>query len=256
MVLLLRVVAAAFVALAAGAGISATQTVDDIVARNLDARGGVERLRAIDTVKITAKLTSQGMELPMTSWAKRPNLIRRDTKFQNQTIVLAFDGSRVWGIDPLAGPGAPLEITGPQADMMREEAEFDSLFLDYRDKGHTIDLIGRETLEGRDVHHLRVERKNGQVQHYYLDAASGLEVRIVTILEQGGMTAEIANDLADYREIDGLRVPFRMKQSLNGTPRAQVTLENVEFNVPIDHDFFRMKKGAPRTGGGTDADKG
>jgi outer membrane lipoprotein-sorting protein len=222
-------------------GAVSAQTVDQIVAKNLEARGGVEKLRAMNTVKLAGKITAQGMELPMTSWAKRPNLIRRDTKFQDQTIVVAFDGTTVWGVNPMMGP-SPQALTGPQADMTREDADFDPLFLDYQQKGHRIELVGTETIEGQSLHHLQVTKKNGQVHHYYLDAETGLEVRFVTTLEQGGMKAEVTTDLSDYREVDGLRIPFAMKQSMNGKPVVQVTLETVEFNVPIDDDLFRMGK--------------
>ena len=78
-------------------------TVEDVIAKNLAARGGAEKLKSLTSVKITGVVSAQGMELPMTSWAMRPNRMRRDTKFQDQTIVIAFDGTTV------------LEMTGPTA---------------------------------------------------------------------------------------------------------------------------------------------
>lgn len=234
----LGVITSALLVAAAG---DAAQTVDEIVAKNLEARGGVEKLKAMTTVKIVGKITAQGMELPMTSWAKRPNLMRRDTKFQDQLMVVAFDGTTVWGVNPMMGP-TPQALTGPQADMTRAEADFDPLFLDYRQKGHEIELVGTETIEGRRLQHLRVTKKNGQIHDYYLDADTGLEARLVTTLEHGGMKAEVTTELSDYREVDGLRIPFAMKQSMNGNPVVQVALEKVEFNIPIEDDLFRMGK--------------
>lgn len=222
---------------------ASAQTVDEIIAKNLEARGGVERLRAVTTVKLVGTIEAQGMELPMTSWAKRPNMIRRDTKFQEKTMVVAFDGTTVWGINPMMG-SSPQALTGPQADMTREDADFDPLFLDYEQKGHKIELVGADTIQGRRVHHLRVTKKTGQVQDYFLDAESGLESRIVGTLEAGGIKAQVTTDLSDYREVDGLRVPFTMKQSMNGNPVAQISIEKVEFNVPIDDELFRMRKDA------------
>lgn len=238
-----RVSLATFALLTATALPGAAQTLDEIIARNLEARGGVERLKVTTSVKITGTITAQGMELPMTSWAKRPNLLRRDTKFHDQVMVVAFDGKTVWGINPMMGPD-PQVMTGPQADMTRGDADFDPLFLDYREKGHRIELVGTEEIEGRRLHHLLVTKKNGQVDHYYLDAATDLEVRLVTTFERDGMKAEVTTELSDYQEVDGFRIPFTMKQLLNGKPMAEIRLEKVEFNVPVDDDLFRMKKGA------------
>lgn len=239
-----RVVAAAvalFLSSTAAAGQPAA-TVDDVIAKNLAARGGVEKLKSINTVKITGVVSAQGMELPMTSWSKRPNRLRRDTKFKDQNIVVAFDGTTVWGVNPMMGSTVPQEVTGPQAEMTRDDASFDPLFLNYKERGHTVELVGTETIEGTPAHHLKVTKKNGNVEHHYLNAETGLEMRTVFTLEQNGMKAEVTTDLTDYQNIDGMQVAFSMKQSMNGNPLLQVKLQKVEFNVPIDDEIFKMPK--------------
>jgi outer membrane lipoprotein-sorting protein len=235
-------VRAAALLLMAASSPAQTLTVDEIVAKNLAARGGAEKLRSINTVKITGTVTAQGMELPMTSWAKRPNRIRRDTKFQDQNIVVAFDGTTVWGVNPMTGSTAPQQIAGPTADLTREEASFDPLFLTYKERGHVVEFVGTESLEGTQAHHLRVTKKNGHVEHHYLNAETGLEMRTVSTVEQSGMKAEVTTELGDYQSVDGMQVAFTMKQSMNGNLMVQVKLQKVEFNVPIEEDFFRMPK--------------
>ena len=86
---------------------------------------------------------------------------------------MAFDGKTVWGINPMTGSTAPQELTGPQADLTRDEATFDPLFLTYKERGHAIELVGTETVEGTEAHHLKVTKKNGSIEHYYLNAATG-----------------------------------------------------------------------------------
>ncbi len=230
------------VATPSGADAGQAATVDDVIAKNLAARGGAEKLRSLNSVKITGIVTAQGMELPMTSWAMRPNRIRRETKFQEQNIVVAFDGTTVWGINPMMGSTTPQPITGPQADLTKDEASFDPLFLNYKERGHAIELVGTETVEGTQAHHLKVTKKNGTVEHHYLNASTGLEIRSVSTLEQGGMKAEITTDLSDYQSVDGMQVAFSMKQSMNGNLVVQVKLQKVEFNVPIEEELFRMPK--------------
>lgn len=238
--------------MAAGAGTAAAQTLDDIIAKNLAARGGVEKLRNLDTVKITGTIVAKmapgpgvqpkTVEVPMTTWAKRPNRMRRDQKFPDRTISVGFDGTTVWVLDSTIGRAQPM--TGPQAEATRDDASFDPLFLSYKARGHTIELVGNEKLEGVDVHHLRVTKKNGQVEHHYLRADTGLEYRTVSTIEQGGSSFELRTDLSDYRTVDGMQVAFGMQQFRNGTPVLEVRLDTVAFNVPIDDAIFAMPEAA------------
>jgi outer membrane lipoprotein-sorting protein len=257
MLLSTRAVAVLLAALLTATNTAAAQSVDEIVAKNLKAKGGVERLKAMKTVKITGIVVTQGIELLMTTWAKRPNLVRREMqlpasgpgpgqekekqeKKDGPKLVNAFDGTTVWMINPMAGTEQAAEVTGPQADMTREDADFDGLLMDYKAKGRTVELVGAETIEGKNVHHLKITKKNGQVHHYFLDADTGLEMRTVTTVEQAGMKAEVTTDLSNYQQIDGLTMPFSMKQSMDGNPVAQVTIQKVEVNIPIEESIFKM----------------
>ncbi len=244
------------VAVAVSAGIAHAQTVDEIVAQNLKARGGIEKLKALNSTKITGDVEQQGAKIHQVIWAKRPNLMRRELDATppppapNRAnvppasgpvkVVVAFDGNMVWQINPMMGEG-PHQITGPQADMTKSQAaDFDSVLLDYKAKGHKIDLVGTEPIDGKPAYHLRIVTKNGLTQHYYLDVTTGLEVRTAATVEQGGMKAEVTTDLSNYQTVDGLTVPFTMRQSVNGNQIAQMTIAKWEMNVPMDDELFKM----------------
>ena len=218
----------------------AQPTVDDIVAKNLKAKGGAEKLKSMQSMQMSGTATVQGMEVAMTIYSKRPNMMRQDLKVQDKAIVQAFDGTTVWMVNPLMGSDTPQELTGPQADSMKDQADFDGTLTDYKAKGHTIELVGTEDVDGRKAYHLSVTKKNGQIQHYYLDADSGIELRVTTTIDQGGQPMTIASDLSNYQEVNGIMLPFSMKQSMNGTPLAQMTIEKAEFNVPLDDSLFKM----------------
>jgi len=244
------------VACAAGlsVGVAAAQTVDEVVAKNLQARGGVEKLKAMTTTKMTGDVDQRGIKIHIVTWAKRPNLIRKEMDgtpppptpgrvsipggAQPIKIITAFDGNSVWVVNPMMGNG-PQEITGPQADMAKGD-DFDSVLLDYKAKGHVVELLGTETIGGKPAYHLKVTKKNGLIQHYYLDTTTGLEMRMGTTVDQGGEKIEVTTDLSNYQTVDGLTVPFSMRQSMNGTPVAEVTISKWEVNIPIDDEVFRM----------------
>ncbi len=222
------------------------QTVDDIVARNLKAKGGLEKLQATNTLRMSGTISSQGNEMPLQVWSKRPNLFRREVEVQGQKIVQASDGKTVWMINPMMGSSAPQEVPPEQAKTMQADADFDGVFVDYKKRGTTIELVGSEKLDGKDVYHLKVTPKGSEPQDYYLDANTGLEIKVTRAVDQGGMKVRVETELSSYKEVDGLMVPFSTRQSLNGTPIAQVTIEKVEFNAPVEDALFKMPASAPK----------
>ena len=88
-------------------------------------------------------------------------------------VVMAYDGVTPWLVNPHTGSNAAIQVTGPQADAIKQDSDFDGPLVDYREKGLTIELVGTEALGTAKVHHLKVTTKNGLVQHYYLEARDG-----------------------------------------------------------------------------------
>jgi outer membrane lipoprotein-sorting protein len=213
------------------------QDVGEIVAKNLAAKGGAEKLRAVESVKTTGRIkTPRGM-LALTNWIKRPNMLRREITADGQTQVVAFDGKTLWGINPLISP-KPQQITGPAADRTRQDADdFDSVLLDYNQKGYKVELIPNAATSGP---RLRVTKKNGSVQEIHLNATTFLEDRITMEVSQEGKQALIATELSNYKQVDGMMVPFLLRQSFNGQPQGEVVYEQVQFNLPLGDELFRM----------------
>lgn len=232
----------AALALVAGvAGAASAQTVDALIAKNLETKGGADKWKAVKTMRMTGRVNVQGMELPMTMLTKRPNMMRQEVAIQDRQIVSATDGTTVWTINPMLGSEAPTEMTGPQADALRDQADFDGALVSYKEKGHTVELVGAEDMDGVKVHHLKLTKKGGDVQHYYLDADSGIELKVVFETEVPGQgTMEIETELSNYQMVDGMLVPMSIKQIANGMVAAQITVDKVEFNVPIDDAQFKM----------------
>lgn len=216
------------------------QTVDEILAKNIQAKGGVEKLKDTNSVRMTGKANVQGMDVPITSSVKRPFYMHNEMDMGGQKMVQGFDGTNMWvamaGMPPQQVPG------GPQIEAMKQNSTFDPIFLDYKTKGHKIELVGKETDAGKSVNHLLVTTKDGMVFHYYLDAETGLETRFTTTAEmQPGQKAEIETRMSDYRAIEGRTLPFTITQMVNGNQVVQMKYEKIEFNVPMDDALFKMK---------------
>lgn len=216
------------------------QTVDEIIAKNLKAKGGAEKWKSINAVRMTGKVTVQGMELPLIVYAKRPNMSRQEISVQEKKIVQAFDGTTPWMINPMMGSETAQEIPGPQGEMMKTESDFDGALMDWKAKGHTVELVGNEKLDGKSVHHLKVMKKSGSVQHFFLDADSGIELKTTTEIDAGGAKQVIESEMSNYQPIEGVMLPHTIKQMLNGTQVVQMTIDKVELNPPIEDALFKM----------------
>jgi outer membrane lipoprotein-sorting protein len=226
------------------AGAAHAQTVDEIIAKNIEAKGGAAKWKSVNTVKMTGKISMQGMDLPLTVYAKRPNYNRQEIVLQDKQLVQAFDGTTAWLINPMMGSDVAQELPGPAAEMMRNTADFDGALIDYKAKGHTVEFVGKEKLDATEVYHLKVTMKGGShVQHYYLDAKSGIELKTSADIDMGtGTKQALETEMSNFQQVNGIMIPHTVKQTVNGKPVVQMTIDKVEFNSAIDDTLFRMPK--------------
>ncbi len=212
--------------------------VDELLAKNLEAKGGA-KVRALQSMKQVSSMSMQGMDATMTVYTKRPNRLRQEVLIGGQTVTSGFDGVTPWIINPMTGSSRPIAVTGPQADMLREQGDFDGPLVDYKAKGYTAELVGLETIGDRKLNHVKMVSATRQVVHLYFDAATHLEARRVTEID----TRKLEQELSDYRPVDGVMVPFQIRLLVNGVPQSEMKVRSVELNVTMDEAIFRMPKG-------------
>ncbi len=235
---------ALMVALVSGAAAqtpAAALTVDEIVTKHLATKGGAEKWKTIQSQTMTGVALAQGFELPMTAYAKRPNLSRKELTIglpgqPAVRIVNLFDGARAWMINPMTGSDAPQEMPGAESAIAKAQSDFDGALIDYKTKGFAVELLPAATVAGKPAHHLKVSRKDLPTQHVYLDPDTFVELRITT---EGANASE--TDLSDYKAIDGIMVPHSVKISQGGAVQAELKITTVTFNTPIDDAMFKVK---------------
>jgi outer membrane lipoprotein-sorting protein len=216
-----------------------TPSVDDLLAKNTAARGGADKLKAISTRKVAGTVAVQGMEMPMVVLAKRPNLMLQEMQVQGRRVVTAFDGEQAWAINPMLGGDAPQKLEGVQADLIRDQAQFDGPLAYARQRGDKMEVVGKEQVEGADAWKLAITRGD-KVTHVFLDENTGLERKISATITNGGTQLLIESIISDYQPTDGLMVPRKIQTLVGGQAQAAVTIDTVEFNVPIEDEKFKM----------------
>lgn len=239
----------ALLGLLAGAVLTApalAQTVDELITKSLDARGGLDRLKAVQSIRMTGKMTmGPGMEAPIVIEMKRPRNARMEFTIQGSTGVQAYDGKQAWGINPM-GSQQPEPMPAEMAKDLDDQADLDGPLVDYKAKGHQVELVGKEKLEGSDAFKLKVTKKDGDVEYYYLDSDSYLPVKVEAKRKIRGSEIEGESTLGDYKEAGGFLWPYSIQSGAKGRPEKQsLVIDTIEINPAIDDARFKMPAAKP-----------
>lgn len=218
-------------------------TVDELVAKNIEAKGGAAALEAIKTVRFEGRLlANQGqLELKYTETKKRPGKLRTDAILQGMTLVQAYNGTNGWKIYPLQGRKDPEKMSNDEAKSLVEEAEIGGPLENWKAQGKTVTYLGTEDVEGTAAHKLQVVRKNGDLSNVYLDPEYFLEIRVIDQRTEQGAKVEVETDLGDYEKVSGVYFPFSMESGSKGSNDKQKTIiEKGEANMPVDDSIFEF----------------
>ena len=218
-------------------------TLDELVAKNIEAKGGAEAVHALQSLKRTGTLlVNEGkIRLAYTQTKKRPLEVRTEATLQGMTAVQAFDGKEGWQISPFQGRKDPERMSADDIKALMEDAEMDGPLVDWKEKGSTIEYVGREDVDGTNAYKIKVTRKNGDINFVYLDPDHFLEIRILTQRVQQGALVETETDLGDYEKVNGVFVPTSVDAGGKGdSDKQKIIIDKAEGNQPVDDAVFRF----------------
>lgn len=228
------------------------QTVDDLVTKHIEARGGYEKLKAIETLKMTRTVATPFTSVELVVYKKRPDLIRWEQTAKGQTAAVprAISATGAW--DTVQGkvtarPDA-LAVEGRETD-----GDFDGLLVDWKKKGHTVTYAGKAKVGTADAHKLTVTTKSGAVREIYLDANTFLESQMTGRMRLPAIDPRTKehryNDVvlvfSDYRDVNGVKFPFAIDEERTGggiTQSFATYTSTIEVNVPMDDALFEEPK--------------
>jgi photosystem II stability/assembly factor-like uncharacterized protein len=220
-------------------------TLEEILAKNLAARGGEAKLREIKSLRLTGRLTFGGGDFSIdTVWGqvqRRPGAMRSEITVQGLTAINAYDGHEGWTISPFQGRRDAEKASDDDARPLAQQAELDGPLIGWRDKGHRIESLGTEDTDGTPAIKLRVTRKDGDIQYVYLDPDSYLEIRIMTVHKVRGAEQITETDLGGYQQVAGVWLPFSIESGSKGGPRtSHIVVERAEVNIAADDSWFKL----------------
>jgi len=232
------------VSLALQSGAVHALTVDEIVTRYVAARGGAEKIQALRSVRLTGKLEfGRRSSVVVADWGeivKRPGTIRDETTMQGLTSVDAFDGKDAWSVSPFQGRRDPQRSSADETRQRAQQADIEGPLVRWREKGHRVEYLGSEDVDGTSALKLRVSLKDGDTGYMFLDPDYFLEIRRVMVRHVRGAEQVAETDLGNYAQVAGGWMPFSIESGRQGGPKnSRITVEQAEANVELDDALFR-----------------
>lgn len=218
---------------------SFSQTVDEILAEHFAAIGQ-DKLLATNTVMMKGKIIQQSFEIPFTSYQKRPMNFRSEAEFQGMKISSGFDGTQGWSINPMMGSTDPQPMTEEQIDRMKIQADYDGLFYNYKEKGYTVEFVGKENVDDIETYVLKLTRPNGDVVTSYIDAENYVLLKSKSKMKIQGVDTETEVIFSNYKYVNEILNPFSMETKMNGETAMQMTFDEISYDTDMPDSLFLM----------------
>ena len=221
----------------------------ELAAKNVDAKGGIDKLNAIQSLRLSGRMLVNGgtIELGYSTLVKSPHFIRYEAQLQGLTQVQAYDGTQAWQINPFQGRKDPEKLSADDAKGLGEDAaDFTGALVGYQAKGYKLDYLGTEDIDGTEAHKLRVTRPNGDLSYVYLDPDHFLEIRVVNRRIEHGVPNETITDYGDYEKVNDVYLPFALESWQKGSSDHQkVQFDKAEANVATADGVFEFPASHP-----------
>ena len=228
---------------------SFSQSVDEIIDNYFENTGGIDQWRKLKGVKMSAKLSQQGMEIPIEIIQMQGGKQMQIINFQGQSIkAQVFDGEVSWGINMMSQK--PEKSDQETTDNLKlDNNDFPDSFMDYKSKGYTAELIGKETVDGTETFKVKLTKepktvdgkKEDDITFYFFDTENYVPIAIQTEVREGpgkGMIMEIT--MSDYQEVEGLYLPFSQTQGIKDQPSIPLIIDSIELNPTIEEKEFKF----------------
>ena len=222
------------------------QTVDEIIAKSIDARGGIRKMKSVQSQRLSGHILLGDVEGTILIERKRPGKLREEISLEGRTLIRATDGKTGWSINPFSGGGAPGPLSADDFRLITQQADFDRPLVDYKAKGNQVELVGRDKLDDKEVYKLKVTLKDREIRYDYVGVASSLELKWEGRVVRDGNDFQAESFFRDYRSVDGLMYPFVIESDSPGNAATQkIVFDKIELNPALEDTRFEMPATAP-----------
>jgi len=215
------------------------QTADDIIQKYSKAMGGLAAFNAIKTMKTTGTITTQGVDLTLTSQIINGKAVRSDVQAMGQSVINSYKDGKGWKINPFAGVTTITDMTPEELIDFKSQSMIANQLMDYKARGHKVELQGQEDVEGAKTYKIKLTNKDdNKVTTYFISVTDNTIVKSVSTRQLQGQDIEIETFYSDIKDFNGLKFPMVRTQKMQGQVFQEIKIANIEFNVPVDEKIF------------------
>lgn len=218
---------------------SGAQTVDEVVQKYTSAMGGLDAFKKVQSAKITATVSVQGLDLPATIQIINGKAMRTDVEAMGQAVVNVYKDGKAWAINPFNGMETATDVEGTELMNLKAQASLASNLMDYKAQGHTAELQGQEDVEGIKTWKIKLTAKeDSRITYYYISVADNMIVKSTGTRNVQGEDVEVETWYSDTKEFAGLKFNMVRTQKISGQVIQTITYTNVELNVQVEEKIF------------------
>ncbi|MCD6090613.1 MAG: hypothetical protein J7J72_03875 [Bacteroidales bacterium] len=225
------------------------QTADEIIANYFENTGGVDAWQKIGGMKMSAKINQGGMEIPLEIIRLKNGKQMTVINFQGKEIKQGvFNGEVLWSTNFMTQKAekGDQETTD---NLKRQMNEFPDPFLNYKENGYIIELLGKETMDGTETFKLKLTKKpifvdgveEDNVSYYFFDTENFVPLVVQVEIKAGPMKGQVSESkMSDYQEVGDVYLPFSLTQGLKGQPGQTIAIDKIELNPQINDIEFEF----------------
>jgi outer membrane lipoprotein-sorting protein len=218
-------------------GLTQDLNLDEVLSKYYETTG-IDHIKEWNTLAMTGKSTAQGMEFPITILIKRPGKIRTEVEIQGNKMLQVFDGQQGWSVVPWSGSMDPQDMTADEVKVIKQQADLEGSLFNWKEKGHKVELIGKEDMEGSSVYKIKVTMADGNIETYFIDAENFVPLKVASVMKIQGNDTESETIPSNYKEVNGAMLPFSLENKFKGQTVSHVAIDKYEINKDVADSLF------------------
>lgn len=211
------------------------QTADEVIAKHIAAIGGADNWKKVNSMKMEGVLQVQGTDVNVTVTILHGKGMRQDISVMGMTGYEIVTPTEGWNFMPFQGQTEPEAKTPEELAESQDELDAQGGLIDYTAKGHKVELIGKEDVEGTECFKLKVTKKGGSVSTLFFDPKTFYIIQSKTIQKANGQEMEVTTSFSNYETLpEGIVVAKSMT-----LPFGEMNMSKVSVNIPVEESFFK-----------------
>ncbi len=212
------------------------QTADDIITKHIDAMGGADKLKTVNSLVASGNVNANGTKIPIKITMIQNKGVRVEFTFNGMTGYQILSKDSGWNFSPFQGQTKPEPMTPDDVKKNQDQLDIQDDLFDYKTKGSTVESLGTDEVEGTDCYKLKVTQNNGKEKTYYLGKDDYMTVKVTEKNTVNGKEVESNTMYSNYKPVgDGMKFAFNQNNNMQG----EIIFDTVTVNTPVDEKLFK-----------------